>query len=173
LISVTPNAGPRGYDVDVKLVGTNFTFAGGSVNVSGAGVTASPLLVDTAGNAETTFTIDPAATLGVHNVTVVTPGGTSNPIPFTVQGPTLASISPATGSRGTTVSVTLTGAFLAGATGVTVSGTRVTVTAVNSSVGGTQVTANFAIATNAATGSRSVTVVTPNGNTNSVTFTVQ
>jgi hypothetical protein len=169
---VTPNAGPRGFDVDVKLVGTNFTLTGGSVTVSGAGVTTSPLLVDSSVDAETTLIIDPAAGLGPHTVRVVTPGGTSNGVTFTVQGPTLTSISPASGSRGTTVPATINGQFLMGATAVTISGTGVTANSVNATVGGTQVTANFTIAPNAALGTRNVTVVTPNGNTNTVAFNV-
>jgi len=172
LTSVTPNAGPRGFDVDVKLVGTNFTLTGGSVTVSGTGVTASPLLVDSSVNAETTLIIDPAAGLGPHTVRVVTPGGTSNGVTFTVQGPTLTSISPTSGNRGTTVPVTINGQFLMGATAVTISGTGVTANSVSATVGGTQVTANFTIAANAALGARTVTVVTPNGNTNTVPFTV-
>jgi hypothetical protein len=90
-----------------------------------------------------------------------------------VQGivhPVLASITPATGARGTTVNVTLAGTGLTGttaingATGITVSNIVV--------VSDTQVTATFAIATTAGTGGRNISVTTPNGTSNTVTFTV-
>ena len=85
--------------------------------------------------------------------------------------PTLTSISPNTGIRGTSVAVTLTGTNLAGATinagtGITVSGTTV-------NGAGTSVTATFAIAAGATVGARSITVTTPGGTTGGVTFTVQ
>jgi hypothetical protein len=86
--------------------------------------------------------------------------------------PTLTSISPAFGARGTLVlPVILTGTNLTGATAVTVSGTGVTasgVTVVNPTV----VRANFTIGATAALGPRTVSVTTPGGTSNTVTFTV-
>jgi hypothetical protein len=84
-------------------------------------------------------------------------------------GPTLATISPNSGVRGQGVPVTITGTNLTGATinpiaGVAISG--VTVTA-------TQINATFTIARNAALGARNVTVTTPGGTSNALTFTVQ
>ena len=74
--------------------------------------------------------------------------------------PTLTSVSPNQGIRGTTVAVTLTGTnFVVGATTVTVSGGGVTVT--NVVVGSsTSLTANFVLDPAAATGARTVTVTT-------------
>ena len=65
--------------------------------------------------------------------------------------PTLTSVSPNQGIRGTTVAVTLTGTnFIAGATTVTVGGSGVTVT--NVTVGSeTSLTANFVLDPTAAT----------------------
>ena len=85
--------------------------------------------------------------------------------------PTLASITPSSGAPGTLLPVTLTGTNLTGATAVTVSGTAVTaggVTVVNA----TTVRANFAIGATAALGARTVSVTTPGGTSNTVTFTV-
>jgi hypothetical protein len=172
LTSITPNAGPRGFDVDVQLVGTHFSLNGSSVTVSGTGVTSAPLIVAGPSNAETTLLIDPAAGLGSHTVRVVTPNGTSNGITFTVQGPTLSSISPTSGTAGTSVPVTLNGSLLMGATSVNISGGGgVTVSGLNSSANGIQVTATFNIAANAS-GTRNVSVTTPNGTTGNVTFTI-
>jgi hypothetical protein len=85
--------------------------------------------------------------------------------------PTLSSISPTSGQQGTTVPVTLTGTdFLAGAT-VNVSGSGVTVSNVNVA-GSTSITADFVIASSAATGTRNVSVTTSGGTSNSVSFDV-
>jgi hypothetical protein len=86
--------------------------------------------------------------------------------------PTLTSITPSSGLRGTVVAVVLNGTNLIATTAVTVTpaaGIGVTITSVNSNT----VTANFTIAVGAATTARTVTVTTPAGISNSVTFTVQ
>ena len=83
----------------------------------------------------------------------------------------LIAISPAGGAPGTSVNVTLTGNYLEGATGINVSGTGITVsnfTAVNTAT----VTAKFTIAANATIGSRTVSVTTPFGTSNTVPFIV-
>jgi hypothetical protein len=85
--------------------------------------------------------------------------------------PRLTSISPNTGVRGTSVPVTLTGSGLTGTSAINVSGAGVTVSAIGV-VSDTTVVATFTISATAALGSRNVTVVTPNGTTNAVTFTV-
>ena len=85
--------------------------------------------------------------------------------------PTLTSISPASSTRGTAVNVTLTGTGLTGTNAVTVSGTLVTVTNINV-VSDTSVTATFTISPLAARTARSVTVTTPGGTSNAVTFTI-
>ncbi len=86
--------------------------------------------------------------------------------------PTLTSVSPNQGIRGTTVAVTLTGTnFVAGATTVTVSGGGVTVTNVIVS-SATSLTANFVLDPAAAEGPRTVTVTTAAGTSGAQTFTV-
>ena len=96
--------------------------------------------------------------------------------------PTLTSLSPNQGARGTTVAVTLTGTNLvAGATTVSVSGGGVTVTNVAVSAAtslpaavstGTSLTANFVIDPTAAQGPRTVTVTTAGGTSGSQEFTI-
>ena len=170
LTSIAPNAGVRGTAVPVTLTGTSLSGAT-SVTVSGTGVTVSNFTVVNPTTVTATFTIAANATLSVRNVAVVTPIGTTNTVTFTVQGATLASIAPNTGSRSAAVPVTLTGANLTGATSVTVSGTGVTVsnfTVVNP----TTVTATFTISATATLSARNVAVVTPIGTTNNVSFTV-
>jgi hypothetical protein len=86
--------------------------------------------------------------------------------------PSLTSITPNTGVRGTSVNVTLTGTGLSGVTSISMSGTGVTVsglTVPNS----TTVTATFTIAPTASLGARNVILTTPGVAINPVvTFTV-
>ncbi len=84
---------------------------------------------------------------------------------------TITSISPSSGLQGTVVPVTITGTGLGLATAVNVSGTGITVTNVVAA-SATTVTATFTIAPTATLGARNVTVTTPAGTTNAVTFTV-
>jgi len=170
LSSIAPNTGVRGASVPVTLTGVNLTGAS-AVNVSGTGITVSGITVVNDTTVTATFAITTGATLSSRNVSVTTPGGTSNTVAFTVQGATLTSIAPNTGAEGTSVPVTLTGTNLTGATSVAVSGGGVTVSnfvAVNS----TTVTATFTITAGAALTARNVTVTTPIGTTAAVTFTV-
>jgi hypothetical protein len=176
LSSITPNTGVRGTSVNVTLTGTNLQ---GATAVTVAcvttcavnGVTVQAVNVVSPTQITATFIISTTATASARNVTVTTAAGTSNPVPFTVQGPTLTSISPAQGFQGTTVAVTLTGTNLTGATAVT-AGPGVTAT-ITGTPTATTVTANFVISGGAAATARNVTVTTPIGTTNAVTFTVQ
>jgi hypothetical protein len=89
--------------------------------------------------------------------------------------PTLSSITPTSGYRGTSVNVTIAGTGLTGASAVHVSGSGITVTGVGV-VSDSTVVATFDIATTASLSARNVTVTTPNGTAagtpNPVTFTV-
>lgn len=173
LTSVAPNSGQRGASVPVTLTGTNFTATGTTVAVSGSGVTVGSVTVVNSTTITATFTISTTATLSARNVTVKNPGGTSGSQTFTVQGPVLTAIAPNSGTRGTSVPVTLTGSGLTGATTITVSGSGVTVSGL-SVVSDTTVTATFTITSNATASSRTVKVTTgTEGTSNTVTFTVQ
>ena len=85
--------------------------------------------------------------------------------------PTLTSISPNRGTQGQTVAVTLTGtSFTTGAT-LNMSGALITVT--NTTVtSSTQITATFAIATNAVLGAVNISVTSSGQTTNAVTYTI-
>lgn len=88
--------------------------------------------------------------------------------------PTLSAVSPVSGVLGTTVGVTLTGTNFdpnPGATTVAVSGSGVTVNNVNVA-SATSLTADFVIASGAATGARAVTVTTGIGTGAARTFNV-
>lgn len=172
LTSVTPSSGLRGSAVPVTLTGTNFAATGTTVSVSGSGVTVSAITVVSSTTITATFTISTTASASSRTVKVTTPAGTSGGRTFTVQGPRLTSISPTTGTHGTTVSVTLTGTNLAGATAVTISGGGVTCTGITSTA--TTVNASCAISSGATRSARSVTATTPIGTTNTLSraFTI-
>jgi hypothetical protein len=174
---VVPGTGAQGTSVGVTLTGTNFT-AGSTVAVSGGGggVSANNITVVNSTTITATFVINATAGVGSgHNVTVTNANGTpSNAVPFTVTGtsPTLSSISPIFGTRGTSVPVTLTGTNLTGTTAITVSGatpiTASNIVVVDSST----VTATLTIPPGAGFGSRTVSVTTPAGTSNTVNFLV-
>jgi hypothetical protein len=84
--------------------------------------------------------------------------------------PTLTSINPASGARGTVVPVVLTGTNLTGATAVNVSGNGITVGPLT--VTATTVSTTFTISSTATLSARNVSVTTLGGTSNTVTFTV-
>jgi len=84
--------------------------------------------------------------------------------------PSLTSISPTSGAQGASVSITLNGSNLGGATINVGAGIAVSNVVVNSA--GTQMTATLAIAANTAPAHTNVTVTTANGTSGPLTFTV-
>jgi hypothetical protein len=182
LNSITPSSGAPGTSVNVTLTGANLTGAT-AVNVSGSGITVSKLTVVSSTSVTVTLTIAGAATPGAGTVTVTTPGGTSGSVTFTVSAPapTLTAISPAPNSspnpyvHGTSVPVTLTGTGLTGGT-VSVAGSGgPTVTVINQVVvNSSTVTATLVIPPQNGVIGRveTVTVTTPGGKSNGLSFTV-
>jgi hypothetical protein len=172
LTSIAPSSALPGASVPVVLTGTNFTATGTTVNiVSANGLTVSGVTVVNSTTIDATLASTSTTAPGVRTISVTTPGGTSGTVAYTLTGPTLTAIAPATGALGTSVPITLSGTGLTGATAITVSGTGITVgslTVVNS----TTITATFTINATAALGARNVFVTTPIGTTNVVTFTV-
>ncbi len=174
LTSVLPNASPAGRNVTVALVGTGFVAGATTVLVSGSGVSLASVNVTSGERADATLILDSSAPLGSRNLTVTTAGGTSNSVSFTVQprGSTLSSINPAAAAAGSSITMTLTGGtFVAGSTTVAISGGGITIGAVNVS-SATSMTVNLSIALAAATGTRTVTVTTPDGPSNTLSFTI-
>ncbi|MGO9096715.1 MAG: LamG-like jellyroll fold domain-containing protein [Bryobacteraceae bacterium] len=170
LTSIAPNTGVRGSAVPVTLTGANLTGTY-AVIMSSSGVTVSQITVVNPTTVTAIFTVSTSAALTGRAISVVTGGGASNPLTFTVLGPTLTTIAPTSGLHATTVPVTLTGANLTGATTVTVSGSGITVNSI-AVVNPTTVTANFVIASTASLTARTVSVTTPIGTTGTVSFTV-
>jgi MBG domain (YGX type)/Bacterial Ig domain len=174
LTSVDPNVFERGTTTNlVALAGTNFTTNGTTVAVSGGGVNVSNTKVTSSTMLTATLQVTNSAAVGTRNVNVTNPTGTSNTVAITVQGPTLTSISPNSGVRGTTVSVTFTGTNLGTATGLNGLPTGVTIGNGSFTASSTTVTASLNISTTATVGTANISVVTSIGNTGTQPFTVQ
>jgi hypothetical protein len=90
----------------------------------------------------------------------------------TIPAPTLASIAPNSGVRGTAVPVTLTGTNLTGASAITLAPAGGITVSNLTVVNNTTVTATFTITAGAALTARNVSITTPGGTSNTVTFTV-
>ncbi|MEU5929300.1 IPT/TIG domain-containing protein, partial [Streptomyces antimycoticus] len=149
--NLNPTNGPTAGGNTITITGTNLT-----------GTT--QILFGT--NPATTFTINsptqitataPAGPASAVNVTVTTPGGTSNPLPYIyVAAPTVASVSPQFGPAAGGTTVIITGSNLALATQVHFGPNLATGLTV---VSDTQLT----VTAPAGTGTVVVTVTTPGG----------
>ena len=170
LTSISPASHTRGSSFTVTLTGTNLTGTSAVTLAPAANITVSNINVVSDTTVTATFTISAGAARTARNVTVTTPGGTSNAVTFTVVAPVLTSVTPNTGSRNSSVPVTIAGSGFTAATGVTVSA-GITVSAFTV-VSDTQITATFNIPSGTALGNHNVTVVVPGGNTGTLPFTV-
>ncbi len=192
LTAINPASGGAGLTIPVTLTGTNFT-VGSTVSVSGTGVSVSGITRVSATQLTANFAIALTATQGSRSVSVTTSGGTTGTVNFTITAPppkpTLTSItcsaisgvpngcaSATSAIRGDTVTVTLVGTALNGAsvnvTGGGLLGSGITVSNVQVNSGGTQLTATFAVALLTQTGQRQVSVTTGTGTSGTVTFSV-
>jgi hypothetical protein len=145
------------------------------VTVSGGGITVSGVTVVSATQVTATFTITAGASASVRNVSITTPGGTSNTVPYTVLGPSLVSIAPVLGARGSnSLLLDFLGNYLTGATGLTgLGGGGITVvTGSFTVVSASEVRVLVNISPTATLGFVNIGLVTPIGNTNTVPFTI-
>ena len=176
LTSITPSSGARGAMVDVTFDGENLAVSGGTrIRISQpSGITISDTTVVSNERVTARFTIAEDAQTVPWNVEVETNNGVSNTLAFTITVPpvpTIASISPASGSVGFSVPVTIIGSNFTGGASVAISGGDVTISGVTV-VNSTTVTATFQLGQFAAGGARNVTVTTSDGTSNAVTFTI-
>jgi hypothetical protein len=155
---ISPNQGSSGGGTTVTITGTNLSgttavtfgtrFATSVTNVSPTEVTA----VAPSGN-------------GAVDVTVVTPGGASNPLSFYYVGaPFKQSLNPTTGSTAGGETITITGTGLSTATNVAFGANSATPTVVSDSV----ITATAPAGT---AGSVGVSVTTAGGTNNGLSYT--
>jgi len=117
--SVTPSSGTTLGGTTITITGTNLTDA---TAVTIGGVAASSFTVV---NATTISAVTPAHAAGTVDVAVTTPGGTvtwASSYTYVTPAPTVASISPTSGTALGGTTVMITGANLTGATAVTFGG---------------------------------------------------
>ncbi|MFG2191693.1 IPT/TIG domain-containing protein [Streptomyces sp. NPDC048639] len=155
---ITPNQGSTGGGTAVTINGTNLT--GTSAVRFGSKLATDVVVVN-----PTTVTATSPSGSGTVDVTLTTPGGTSNPIPFFYVGsPFKSSLNPAAGSTAGGNTVTLNGTGLSTATNVSFGGTNATPTVVSDSVITVTAPAHAA-------GPVSVTVTTAGGSNNGLSYT--
>ncbi|UPK45953.1 S-layer homology domain-containing protein [Paenibacillus pabuli] len=158
IISVSPTSGPTTGGTTVTLTGTKFS---GATAVMFGATEATSFTI----NSETSITATaPAGSAGTVDVTVKRRSGTSTTSAAdqytyiaAIAGPTIASVSPASGPTTGGTTVTLTGTNLTDATAVMFGATEAMSYTVNSA---TQITA---IAPEGSAGTVDVTVTTPGG----------
>ncbi|MCL5260870.1 MAG: IPT/TIG domain-containing protein, partial [Gammaproteobacteria bacterium] len=149
ITSLNPASGPEAGGTLVTIVGTGLT---GATAVHFGSTTPSFTIVDA-----THITFTTTSGTGTVNVTVTTPGGTSNTKQFTfVPAPTVTIVSPTSGPEHGETTVTVTGSNFTGATAVKFGTTSATSFNVDSA---TQITAVSPVGT----GTIDIRVTTPGG----------
>jgi hypothetical protein len=168
--SLSPTSGQQGQTIDVTLNGSFTSFAQGASTVSfGAGITVNTVTVNSPTQLVANITISPIAFTGFRDIGVTTDLGAGllqnasrvNGFQVTAGTFSLTSVTPTSGGRGTTISVTVIGTntnFAAGKTTANFGG-DITPSAVNV-VSPTEATVQIAIGINAALGFRNVTMTT-------------
>lgn len=166
LTDARPPFGNRGALVVLRVDGVNLTTAS-SITLSGPKITESNLLVIDDRTAQVTLDIDPTASVGFRDVTIMTGGGSytrSAGFRVNVPGtlPSITDVSPTLVEPGTTTHMTVTGSNFAGGS-VLVTGPGATVANVVVEGSGTTITFDLTLAADAPAETRAVIVVTENG----------
>ena len=86
LSAITPNRGVQGHSVPVILTGAHFA-EGAGVNVTGAQITVSQVMVESSTQIAANFAIPANATLGGAFISVTSAGITTNQVIFTIAAP--------------------------------------------------------------------------------------
>ena len=165
--SINPTSGTQGtQSLQATISGQNLSGAQ-DVTFSGTGVTLNRIISSDANSITADIAIAANARAGARSFTVTTPGGRGTSpagVDFTVRqaAPVITGINPTSGTLGSRVTATISGANLAGATEVTFSGSGINVDRISGS-SDTSVSVNLTIDPNAGVGSRSFTVTTPGG----------
>ena len=172
---INPPSDAPGKSGNLSIYGQNLD-ASPVVNVACSGFTNSVSYVSSS-QINASYGIASNAPVGSCTISVTTDNGTSNGAAFMIvagppPAPSISGISPTSGARGTSGFISIYGQNLVNGTPVvSVSGTGVTVT--NSYVSAGQINVAYTIASSAATGTRTLTVATTSGTSNSASFAVQ
>jgi uncharacterized protein (TIGR03437 family) len=174
IASISPTSGQPGQTIgNFTITGTNLT-SGQVVWDNSAGLTLTNVNV-AATSVTATLNIAANAAPGYRWLWIQTAVGESNHLSFNIvapPAPTISSISPTSGDPGQTITTfTVNGSNLSRVTAIEFTpADGITVTNLNATA--TSVTARVAIASNAASGARTVAVVSPEGKSGTRTFTV-
>ena len=174
LTSITPAKGTPGSIVLVTLRGTNF-ISGATVSVADSSITAWNVSLVSSSQMTATFLVTRSASLGAHNIAVVTSAGRSAALPFAVVAPTtpaLTAIAPNAFTVGSAVKVTLTGTNLASPAAPLFSNSAITASNVVV-VSPTSITATIAVGSTVPRQPAAMVVSVPAGTTNVLWFNVQ
>jgi hypothetical protein len=167
---LSQSSAPRGWSGTVTMQGRNLCGVSLSTTFSGLSISN----VSSNGNsASATFTVASNAAFGTATITLNASFG-STTFNFTIANnntPVVTGMSPASGMRGSSVSVTLTGINLAGAA-LSTTWPGLTFTNVTSSSNGLSLTATFNIAATAQAGSPTIQVRTKQANTTTQLFSI-
>jgi len=126
IASFSQTSGPAAGGTTITVTGSNLTGAT-AVTVGAVAATAVTVLSDTS----VTF-VTPAKAAGTYDIVLTSPGGTvTKTAAFTyMAAPTLASLSPSSGTAGGGTSTTITGTNLSGTTAVTIGGAAATLSTI-------------------------------------------
>ncbi|MEK6304174.1 MAG: fibronectin type III domain-containing protein [Acidobacteriota bacterium] len=178
LSNMSPATAIQGASFTLTINGSNLAGTT-SINLTPPDDVTFTNISSTASQITCSMSIGAAAAVGGRNlkVTTATGGESTNALTFGIlsssPAPTISSISPVTKAPGTTFTLTINGTNLSQTTSVNFNasaGITVSNMIVVSSV---KVTATITISSGAATGSRQVSVTTPFGTSNPVTYLVQ
>jgi len=155
ITGASPGSGDQGQTLDVVITGTNL---GGTTAVTfGNGITTTGFVVESPGRIAASIAIAASAASGPRDVSVITPGSTRTlSSGFSVAGPVVTAVAPITGTQGQALVLTITGANLHGATGISLGeGIDITGFVVDSP---DQISVQISISSDATPGSRAVSV---------------
>ena len=174
IVSVNPASAQAGTSLSLTISGSNLSGMTAVQFAPSTGITVSNVNAS-ASQVTATVTIASNAPVGPLYVSVAaTPlAGMSNPLTFTIQNPgtLITSLTPNSGTPGTTVSLSIAGNYLSGVTGVQFSpSTGITVNGVSATAA--QVTASVTIANNTPPGQVNVSVTSAAGSSNTLPFTI-
>ncbi|MEU7966498.1 IPT/TIG domain-containing protein [Streptomyces sp. NPDC049097] len=156
---ISPNQGSTGGGTLVTITGTNLS------NTSAVTFGAKPATAVTNVSPTQVTAVSPSGT-GSVGVTVTTPGGTSNPVPFFYVGaPFKSSLSESAGPLAGGNTITVNGTGLSTATSVSFGGNTATPTVVSDAA------ITVAVPAGAAAGPVSVSVTTAGGTNNGLSYT--
>ena len=171
--SITPSSALPGAKIPITIRGANLSGAFRVIFTPITGITITNVQ-STATQVTASLDIYEYAASGSRQVYVMADGGDSNTINFTITAPapSIDSINPSSATAGSTVSLEIWGESLAGVTAVSFTpSTGVSLTNLESSE--MRVTATLAIAATAPVGICQVTVTTPGGTTNALSFRIR